>query len=173
MTSLTNSIKKYLPECVYGSIDGTVTTFAIIAGTVGAGLGSGVIVILGISNVLADGFSMASSNFLAERSRAQKDKTEHATPFFSALATFLSFVAVGSVPLLVYVYEVVAGTRFDHSFLYSAVLTSFAFLSVGYIRGKLVEENTIRASLETLAVGGIAATVAYSVGALLKVWLGV
>jgi vacuolar iron transporter family protein len=164
-------IKKYLPECVYGSIDGTVTTFAIIAGTVGAGLGSGVILILGISNVLADGFSMASSSFLAERSRSQKEKTVHLAPFKSALATFVSFVVVGSVPLLVYVCELVANTHYTYSFVYSALMTSVAFIGVGYVRGLLVGESRLRAALETLAIGGIAATVAYMVGFLLKTFV--
>lgn len=57
---------KYLIEnFVYGAIDGTVTTFAVVAGVVGASLPSSVIVILGFANLLADGFSMAVGNYLA------------------------------------------------------------------------------------------------------------
>ncbi|WP_257883464.1 VIT1/CCC1 transporter family protein [Roseobacter insulae] len=48
---------------IYGAIDGAVTTFAIVAGVEGAGLSERVIVILGIANILADGFSMAASNY--------------------------------------------------------------------------------------------------------------
>lgn len=48
---------------IYGGIDGAVTTFAIVAGVEGAGLSHGVIVTLGIANILADGFSMAASNY--------------------------------------------------------------------------------------------------------------
>jgi VIT1/CCC1 family predicted Fe2+/Mn2+ transporter len=57
--------------------------------------------------------------------------------------------------------------------LYSALLTSLAFLIIGYVRGALVDASKLRAALETLAVGGVAATVAYSVGALLKTWVGI
>lgn len=57
----------YLRDFVFGAIDGTVTTFAVVAGVAGAGLSSGIIVILGAANLLADGFSMAASNFLATR----------------------------------------------------------------------------------------------------------
>ena len=53
----------HLKDMVYGGIDGTVTTFAIVAGVEGAGLSQGVIVALGIANILADGFSMAASNY--------------------------------------------------------------------------------------------------------------
>jgi vacuolar iron transporter family protein len=57
----------YLRDLIYGGIDGAVTTFAIIAGVVGAGLASYVIIILGLANYLADGFSMAASNYLGTR----------------------------------------------------------------------------------------------------------
>ncbi len=53
----------YLKDAVFGAIDGTVTTFAIVAGVVGANLSLNVIVALGIANVLADGFSMAAGNY--------------------------------------------------------------------------------------------------------------
>ena len=69
----------YLRDFVYGAIDGAVTTFAIVAGVVGAGLSDSVIVILGFANLFADGFSMAASNFLgtrAEQQRRQRARAE-------------------------------------------------------------------------------------------------
>jgi vacuolar iron transporter family protein len=52
-----------LRDVVYGGIDGSVTTFAIVAGVAGAGLSPFVIIALGLANVLADGFSMAAGNY--------------------------------------------------------------------------------------------------------------
>ncbi|GAA6158763.1 VIT1/CCC1 transporter family protein [Ruegeria sp. HU-ET01832] len=52
-----------LRDVVYGGIDGSVTTFAIVAGVAGAGLSPFIIVALGLANVLADGFSMAAGNY--------------------------------------------------------------------------------------------------------------
>jgi len=60
----------YLRDWIYGGIDGAVTTFAVVSGVVGANLPSSVIIILGVANLFADGFSMAASNFTAT-------KTEH------------------------------------------------------------------------------------------------
>jgi VIT1/CCC1 family predicted Fe2+/Mn2+ transporter len=57
----------YLPDAVYGAIDGTVTTFAVVAGAIGAGLSPRVVLILGAANLLADGFSMACGNFAGTR----------------------------------------------------------------------------------------------------------
>jgi VIT1/CCC1 family predicted Fe2+/Mn2+ transporter len=62
----------YLPDAIYGSIDGTVTTFAILAGAVGAHLSPRVIIILGVANLVADGFSMAAGNFTATRTALQR-----------------------------------------------------------------------------------------------------
>ena len=62
----------YLPDAIYGAIDGTVTTFAILAGAVGANLPARVIIILGIANLVADGFSMAAGNFTAVRTALQR-----------------------------------------------------------------------------------------------------
>ena len=53
----------YVRDWVYGGIDGAITTFAIVAGVVGAALSSKVIIILGLANLLADGLSMAASNY--------------------------------------------------------------------------------------------------------------
>lgn len=53
----------YLRDFVYGGIDGAVTTFAVVSGVVGASLSSNVILILGVANLVADGFSMAASNY--------------------------------------------------------------------------------------------------------------
>jgi VIT1/CCC1 family predicted Fe2+/Mn2+ transporter len=61
----------YLGDFVLGAVDGAVTTFAIVAGAAGAGLSNGVVLILGVANVLADGFSMAAGNFLRARSDQQ------------------------------------------------------------------------------------------------------
>jgi VIT1/CCC1 family predicted Fe2+/Mn2+ transporter len=57
----------YLPDAVYGAIDGTVTTFAVVAGAVGADLPTRVVLILGAANLVGDGFSMAAANFASTR----------------------------------------------------------------------------------------------------------
>lgn len=53
--------RRYISEFVYGAVDGTVTTFAVVAASAGAGISSVVILILGIANLIADGFSMGAS----------------------------------------------------------------------------------------------------------------
>lgn len=63
--------ENYLGEFVYGGIDGSVTTFAVVAGAVGAGLESSIIIILGFANLLADGFAMSVGAYLS--TKTEKD----------------------------------------------------------------------------------------------------
>jgi len=62
-------MKWHFDDFIYGSIDGAVTTFAIVAGVMGASLPSGIILILGFANLFADGFSMAAANYQASKAR--------------------------------------------------------------------------------------------------------
>lgn len=62
----------YVRDFVYGAIDGAVTTFAIVAGAAGASLGSRIVLIMGLANLFADGFSMGVSNFLGSRAENEQ-----------------------------------------------------------------------------------------------------
>jgi VIT1/CCC1 family predicted Fe2+/Mn2+ transporter len=58
----------YIRAIVYGGNDGIITTFAVVAGTVGAKMPVYVIIILGLANLFADALSMAAGAFLSARS---------------------------------------------------------------------------------------------------------
>ncbi len=169
--------KKYLPEFVYGGIDGAVTTFAVVAGSIGASLSSSVILILGFANLIADGFSMAVSNYLSTKSqtelhRSHQDYKEFVKlgkhPWKTGLATFLSFIIIGVIPLLSFVTALVSKTINNNKFLYSFILTAIALLLVGGIKGEVIKKHPIKSSLETLLIGGAAAILAFLVGYLIK-----
>ncbi len=157
------NFKKYLPQFVYGSIDGTVTTFAIVAGVAGAGLSPAVILVLGVANAFADGFSMASSNYLSEKS---KDDHNQTAAIKTSIATFAAFVIVGLIPILPYIFKTETDTY--STFQISCIFTGLTFLIIGLIRGYLVKENWIYTALETLAIGSTAAIISYYVGFFLK-----
>ena len=50
-----------------GGLDGILTTFAIVAASVGAGLSVKVILVLGLSNKIADGMSMGLGDALSTK----------------------------------------------------------------------------------------------------------
>ncbi len=62
----------YLRDWIYGGIDGAITTFAIVSGVVGANLSTSIILVLGAANIVADGFSMAASNYTGTKAEIEE-----------------------------------------------------------------------------------------------------
>tara|TARA_B100000809_G_scaffold152035_1_gene149394 strand:+ start:28323 stop:29060 length:738 start_codon:yes stop_codon:yes gene_type:complete len=74
--------QEYLGEFVYGGIDGSITTFAVVAGAVGAGLDSSVIIILGFANLFADGFAMSIGAYLSSKSEIDNFEKHKAVEYW-------------------------------------------------------------------------------------------
>jgi VIT1/CCC1 family predicted Fe2+/Mn2+ transporter len=211
----------HLRDVIYGAIDGAVTTFAIVAGVVGADLSTRVIIALGIANVLADGFSMAASNYsgtkaeLDDAMRMRYIEARHIRlapegeraelkeilagkglegdvlnaavdaiasnkknwidmmlveeyglspidphPLRAATATFIAFLVAGMVPLLPYLFSL------GDPFRWSIVATALTFFAVGALKSVWSLAAWWRSGIETLIIGGAAASIAYFVGTL-------
>ncbi len=169
-------IENNLREFVYGGMDGAVTTFAIVTGAAGAALGSNVILILGLANVLADGFSMAVGAYLSEKADQQleaKNKGEEVdeadSPLEASIATFISFILVGFVPLIVYIVDYIFDLGLgDDALVYSVFLTLAAFAGIGYLRAVITHIDKAKSILESLGLGIAAAIISYSVGNIIE-----
>ncbi len=217
----------YIKDIVYGANDGIITTFAVVAGSFGANLTPKVILVLGFANLLADGFSMAASNFLGSKSEnglykqeekreydevknlPEKEKEEIREIFLkfgfnnqqaqelsnltstnenfwvdfmmkyelemnapsagniwkSAIATFISFVVAGSLPILPFIFLSASDTN---RLLYSVIATGVSLFTVGAARYYVTRVNWLISGLEMLLVGGVAASVSYLVGYLIS-----
>ena len=170
-----DKVEKYLGELVYGAIDGTVTTFAVVAASAGAGLSPLIIVILGFANLIGDGFSMGASAYLAAKSKRDlktknNEQTGGESPLGDGVATFTSFVIVGFVPILAYVTDAVfrLGIAKETLFLVSTILAGLAFVAVGLLKARITHTGRVRAASETLLLGAIAAGLAYGLGYVLE-----
>jgi VIT1/CCC1 family predicted Fe2+/Mn2+ transporter len=214
---------------VYGGLDGIITTFAVVSGVAGAELGTPVILILGLANLFADGFSMGVGAFLSLKSekeyydrerrreawevdhypegernelreiyRARGYSEEDAEglveiqtrdrerwvdammvhelglladerkPVRSGATTFAAFALAGVVPLLVYLLAFALPVPAGAMFPVSIVLTGLTLFALGAAKVRITGLSAWRSGLEMLAVGGLAAAVAYGIGALLK-----
>jgi vacuolar iron transporter family protein len=67
---------QYIKSAIYGGMDGTVTTFAVVAGVAGASLNAGVVLILGFANLIADGLSMAIGDYISTKSEREYQTAE-------------------------------------------------------------------------------------------------
>jgi VIT1/CCC1 family predicted Fe2+/Mn2+ transporter len=86
----------------------------------------------------------------------------------AAWSTFIAFIVIGSLPLLVFIYEVAFAVAVPSAFLYSSLLTGVAFFTIGAIKSRFIGHKWWTSGLETLAVGAIAAAMAYLVGVMLR-----
>ncbi len=166
--------KQYLPEFIYGGIDGSITTFAVVAGAFGAGFSSRIIIVLGIANLIADGFSMSIGNYLSVKSQIASSTTKENSPnpVYTALATFISFNLIGFVPLMIYVLAYIIGyENYLNSFIFSCILTAISFITIGFLKSFIQKTNMIKGIMETLILGIIAALFAYFAGFFLEHYL--
>jgi len=69
---------------------------------------------------------------------------------------------------MVYVYDLAAPGDVGEPFAWSGAMTAVAFLVVGGMKSRFVDQSWWRSALETLTVGGLAAALAYVAGALLQ-----
>ncbi|MBT8221266.1 MAG: VIT1/CCC1 transporter family protein [Bacteroidia bacterium] len=184
MIRIFKKYEPYLAEFVYGSIDGSVTTFAVVSGSVGAGLDSAVIIILGFANLLADGFAMSVGAYLSAKSdRDNKLKNlnnhsdqdqlrkqflgEEKSPIQMGTVTFLSFILIGLIPITIYVIDYVRPID-ANLFLISSLLTATGFFFIGWLKSYVNQTTIWKGILETLFLGLLAAAVAYYVGDILE-----
>jgi VIT1/CCC1 family predicted Fe2+/Mn2+ transporter len=173
MKKLVGKRGRYLPEFVYGGIDGAITTFAVVSGVLGASLSASIVLILGFANLFADGFSMAVSNYLSTKSRNDLNKSLRgikANPTKTALVTFISFFIIGFIPLFSFVLAALTNSQIiiQNQFYYSIALTLIALGIVGFYKGTVLGKSKIKSSLQTILIGGIAAALAFTVGYLIK-----
>lgn len=219
----------WIADFVYGAIDGSVTTFAVVAGVQGASLSVSIVLILGFANLLSDGLSMAVSKYSGDKAdkeriqkirrleyqsikdnpeeeveeikvileqtgvtgktlteatkmvTANKDKwvdlmlrhefnviDEAIYPVRGAVTTFMAFIMVGCIPLIGYVAMFFLPISRNYTFFATCLATLVALFIVGAIKSSFTDQHWFKAGITTMALGGVAASVSYGVGFLLK-----
>ena len=93
---------------------------------------------------------------------------ESPSAILAATTTFLAFCIVGMLPLLAFIYGYFVPSNQSNLYWTSMAITGIAFFFVGAAKSLFVDQHWTWSGLETLTIGGIAASLAYAVGLLLK-----
>ncbi|KAI2501132.1 VIT family [Fragilaria crotonensis] len=199
-----------LKPMIFGGLDGILTSFAIVAGAAGGNLSSGVVLILGFSNIFADALSMGVGEFLSskaenewilserrreewelenypegeiremvdlymEKGMSRQDAESVITTMAKYKDFFVDIMMTQELQL-----QVPEDDHVTESFREGVIMfCSFAFFGALPLIGYLVFPSAFRicsvkstfcashwfaSGMETLLLGGVCATVAYSIG---------
>lgn len=220
---------EYLKSWVYGGLDGIITTFAVVAGVIGAGLSNVIILILGFANLIGDGISMSVGDYLSSKSESdfynaerKREKWEvdknpkgeveemieiytkkgysrtdakkfvqlltknkkfwvdtmmhdeldlvqnKGSPIKNAFVTFGSFLLFGLIPLILFLIGAIFSFPIPNAFLFTCILSGISMFLLGSLKCKITGRKWYKSGLETLVVGGLAASAAYFIGEFLS-----
>ncbi|KAI2492649.1 VIT family [Fragilaria crotonensis] len=216
---------------IFGGLDGILTSFAIVAGAAGGNLSSGVVLILGFSNIFADALSMGVGEFLSSKAenewilserrreewelenypegeiremvdlymekgmsrqdaesvittmakykdffvdimmtqelQLQVPEDDHVTESFrEGVIMFCSFAFFGALPLIGYLVFPSAFPNMSEEelFLAACAVTGIVLFFLGSVKSTFCASHWFASGMETLLLGGVCATVAYSIG---------
>jgi len=69
---------EHISEIVFGGLDGIITTFAVVSAATASHLTRGVILIIGIANLLGDAIGMAVGDYVSTKAESEHIKAERA-----------------------------------------------------------------------------------------------
>ena len=90
------------------------------------------------------------------------------SPFKKGAVTFISFLLVGSIPLMPYFLSFSSEATKQIVYPLSVIMTFIAFFFIGSAKVYVTKKNWLISGLETLLIGGAAAIIAYAVGYFLR-----
>lgn len=90
----------------------------------------------------------------------REDPKRKVCAYCVGITTFISFLCFGLLPLYPYIFS-------SGSFSTSATITGISFIMIGYLKGVMNNTSLWKAIVQTVLLGGIAASVAYYAGVFL------
>lgn len=137
---------------ILGGVDGVITSFAIVAAGNAASLDDDIILVVGLSSVVADGLSMGISEYLSNAG-----SNGDARPIRQGIACLASFIVFGMIPPLVYVFSV-------RKLFATCMFALVELMILGAGRSILLNEGELLSGLvQTILLGGVAGGIAYVV----------
>jgi VIT1/CCC1 family predicted Fe2+/Mn2+ transporter len=149
---------------VFGSMDGVISTLAVISGVAGATTNHLIVLVAGVAAMMAEAISMGFSSYSSARVRerilghkkslAQRSATEGAM-------FWLVTMGGGVVPLIPFLF------RFGDtitSLKFAVVMSAVFLFTIGFLVGRLTKRDALYEGLFNASMGMIAAAATYAVG---------
>ena len=156
-------MKSFISEFIYGGMDGIITTIAIISSVIGADISTQYALVLGMANVLSDGFSMGISRFNSLVDLQKEGNKFY--PYYSAFFTFVFFVIMGSIPLIPFLFVSIQNEKMMQYMLLFFGLLSFVI--IGTIKG-IYTKKIVKSLVEVILIGSLGAFIAFYVSKTMK-----
>ena len=150
-----------ITDFIYGGMDGVITTVAIVAGIIGANISTKYALILGLANLCADAFSMGISRY---NSLSDIDDAKN-NPYVSALITFVSFLLLGFIPLIPFLFISLHDEKYMKKML--MIFSMIAFFIIGCIKG-LYSRKWAKSILEVILIGCVGVYISFNVSKYVK-----
>lgn len=148
----------YLSEAINGSLDGLITTFSLVSASLGGNINSKTLLILGITGLIVDAYSMGVARYLTEKSSTTKKAEKN--PLYSSAVLGLSFIVAGAIPIIPLV---LLSSKKKSSLYISMAIALVSFFVIGSVKASIMEQDPIKNGIETLLMGLSAAGLSYVV----------
>jgi VIT1/CCC1 family predicted Fe2+/Mn2+ transporter len=150
-----------LRTLMMGGIDGIITIFNIISGIEGTNLNYKYIFILGFATLIGDAISMGTGEYLSVKAEAKYKEKENINPIKNGTIMFLSFVAFGLIPLLIYFFIILLKVKNRYISTYISII--IALFILGVIKSKYTKEKWYISGGTTSLYGASASFVVYNI----------
>lgn len=155
----------YLRNFVFGAEDSLVSTVGLLSGVSFAGLGSREIIFSGIILILVESISMGAGVYLSEDSANELPESgERDNTIADATIMLISYLLIGLIPLLPYIFSSDTKTGFYFSVGFSLI----SLFCLGLFKGYVVGKHPLYSAIKVFIVGGVVTAIAVGVGLLIK-----
>lgn len=155
----------YLRNFVFGAEDSLVSTVGLLSGVSFAGLSNREIILSGVILILVESISMGAGVYLSEDSANDlPQEGEHDNTIADATIMLVSYLLIGLIPLLPYVFS--SDTKIG--FYYSVGFSLVSLFCLGLFKGYVVGKHPVYSAIKVFIVGGLVTAIAVSVGLIIK-----
>ncbi|MEI8072894.1 MAG: VIT1/CCC1 transporter family protein [Candidatus Saccharibacteria bacterium] len=155
----------YFHSGFFGVEDSLVSTTGALAGIAISATSKEAIIATALVIIAVESTSMAASEFISEETEEDVEKEKiPANPIISGLIIFVGYIIAGMVPLIPYLL-----LPHLQAIPVSIVAALMGLLALGIFKGKVTHKSKLRAAVEVLIIGGIAAGIGLAVGIIFKI----